>query len=173
MPIKDEEIFELLERLAATEEMFKVPVSTIRDVAELTDASPNLIARLLGEIRGPGELEKIVGRLDEHTALLNEVAHKVRKLEEKSTEVSAEPRINRPNVVGSTLQKQRARAPKIEEPPPQAWIEAKRKIELDQQKEWQRRTDEINVVLKRNLVYFGLVVFVIWIIYLASSPPQN
>ena len=65
-PIKDEEIFELLERLAATEEMFKAPVSTIRDVAELTEASPNLIARILGEIRGPGEFEKLVKRVDSH-----------------------------------------------------------------------------------------------------------
>lgn len=66
VPIKDNEIFELLERLAATEEMFKTPVSTIRDVAELTDASPNLIARLLGEIRGSGELGAIIKRLDDH-----------------------------------------------------------------------------------------------------------
>ena len=64
--IKDDEIFELLERLAATEEMFKAPVSTIRDVAELTEASPNLIARILGEIRGPGEFEKLVGRVESH-----------------------------------------------------------------------------------------------------------
>ena len=63
-PIEDEEIFELLERLAATEEMFKAPVSTIRDVAELTEASPNLIARILGEIRGPGEFEKLVKRVE-------------------------------------------------------------------------------------------------------------
>jgi hypothetical protein len=54
----------LLERLAATEEMFKTPVSTIRDVAELTDASPNLIARILGEMRGPGEFEKLVRRVE-------------------------------------------------------------------------------------------------------------
>ena len=41
--------------------MFKTPVSTIRDVAELTEASPNLIARILGEMRGTGEYENLVG----------------------------------------------------------------------------------------------------------------
>ena len=66
VPIKDDEIFELLERLAATEEMFKASVSTIRDVAELTDASPALIARLLGEMRKAGDFEQIADRLDEH-----------------------------------------------------------------------------------------------------------
>ncbi len=44
--------------------MFKAPVSTIRDVAELTEASPNLIARILGEIRGPGEFEKLASTVD-------------------------------------------------------------------------------------------------------------
>ncbi len=64
VPIKDDEIFELLERLAATEEMFRTPVSTIRDVAELTDASPSLIARILGDMRGTGEFETLVSTVD-------------------------------------------------------------------------------------------------------------
>ena len=64
--IKDDEIFELLERLAATEDMFKTPVSTIRDVAELTEASPNLIARILGEMRGTNEFEELIDRLKGH-----------------------------------------------------------------------------------------------------------
>jgi hypothetical protein len=77
VPIKDEEIFELLERLAATEEMFKTPVSTIRDVAELTEASPNLIARILGEMRGPDEIEKLTNRVDLHEARLRWVESKI------------------------------------------------------------------------------------------------
>jgi hypothetical protein len=81
VPIKDDEIFELLERLAATEEMFKAPVSTIRDVAELTDASPNLIARLLGEMRGPGEYEKLLDGFVDHE-------ERIRKLE-KNAKVKA------------------------------------------------------------------------------------
>ena len=85
IPIRDDEIFELLERLAATEEMFNTPVSTIRDVAELTDASPNLIARILGEIRGPGELEKIVHRLDEHEARLRVTESKLSEKNESSS----------------------------------------------------------------------------------------
>ena len=170
VPIKDEEIFELLERLAATEEMFKTPVSTIGDVAELTEASPNLIARLLGEMRGPGELEKIVGRLDEHTALLKEVAHKVRKLEEKSPEVPSEPRINRPNVVGSTVQTGRVRAPKIEEPPPQAWINNKRKAEVERYKEMQRQGEELGALFNRRMALIGLAIFTIWMIYAVLTP---
>ena len=170
VPIMDNEIFELLERLAATEEMFKAPVSTIRDVAELTEASPNLIARLLGEMRGPGELEKIVGRLDEHSALLKEVAHKVHKLEEKSTEVPSEPRINRPNVVGSTVQTGRVRAPKIEEEPPQAWINNKRKAEVERYKEMQRQGEELGALVNRRMALIGLAIFTIWMIYAVLTP---
>ena len=93
VPIRDDEIFELLERLAATEDMFKTPVSTIRDVAELTDASPNLIARILGEMRGPGELEKIVHRLDEHEARLRITESKLSdKNEFSSAKVTLESR---------------------------------------------------------------------------------
>ena len=77
VPIKDDEIFELLERLAATEEMFKTPVSTIRDVAELTEASPNLIARILGEMRGPGELEKLQAQIKAYETRLRAVESKV------------------------------------------------------------------------------------------------
>ena len=78
VPIKDDEIFELLERLAATEEMFKTPVSTIRDVAELTEASPNLIARILGEMRDPNKLEKLESRIDTYDARLKEVEKKLK-----------------------------------------------------------------------------------------------
>ncbi len=64
--------------------MFKTPVSTIRDVAELTEASPNLIARILGEMRGPGELEKIVGRIEMHENRLD-------SFEEKLQQVAGQP----------------------------------------------------------------------------------
>ena len=63
--------------------MFKTPVSTIRDVAELTDASPSLIARLLGEMRGPGEYEKLVGRVDAHDQRFNRVEGRVDALENR------------------------------------------------------------------------------------------
>ena len=67
----------MLERLAATEDMFKQPVSTIRDVAELTDASPNLIARMLGEIRGPDEFEKLQSKMAAYDVRLRDVERKV------------------------------------------------------------------------------------------------
>ena len=85
VPIRDDEIFELLERLAATEEMFKTPVSTIRDVVELTEASPSLIARLLGEMRGPGEYEKLVGLIARHNNRLGNIETRVETLERRGT----------------------------------------------------------------------------------------
>lgn len=68
--IRDDELHELLERLAATDAMFRDPVTTVRDVAEVTEASPQLIARILSDIRGPGVVERIDGRLDNHDARL-------------------------------------------------------------------------------------------------------
>ena len=78
--IKDDEIFELLDRLAATEEMFKTRVSTIRDVAELTDASPTLIARILGEMRGQDEFEKLHHQVQIHDSRLESVEQKLSNL---------------------------------------------------------------------------------------------
>ena len=100
VPIRDDEIFELLERLAATEEMFKAPVSTIRDVAELTEASPNLIARVLGEMRGPGEFEKLVSRVDNHDRLIQDLNSKLHTLsnggsQPATNEINLEPTIPR------------------------------------------------------------------------------
>ena len=46
--------------------MFKTPVSTIRDVAELTEVSPSLIARILGEMRGPDGIANLESKLREH-----------------------------------------------------------------------------------------------------------
>ena len=80
VPIRDDEIFELLERLAATEEMFKVTVSTIRDVAELTDASPTLIARILGDMRGTSEFEGLVNRVDSHEFRIQNVEQTLRSV---------------------------------------------------------------------------------------------
>ena len=80
VPIRDDEIFELLERLAATEEMFKAPVSTIRDVAELTDASPNLIARILGDMRGTSEFEGLVYKVDSHEFRIQNVEQTLRSV---------------------------------------------------------------------------------------------
>ncbi|MBS1727304.1 MAG: hypothetical protein JST51_11335 [Armatimonadetes bacterium] len=74
--IKDDELSELLERLAATEEMFKQPVSTIRDVAELTDISPLVIARILSDIRGPSEFERLHDRMDAYEKRLSAVEQK-------------------------------------------------------------------------------------------------
>ena len=105
MPIKDNEIFELLERLAATEEMFRTPVSTIRDVAELTDASPRLIARLLGEMRGPGELEKLVGQVGEHNSRLEVVEDTLKTIQSSSADKQKvnEDELKRPVQRGSPL----------------------------------------------------------------------
>ncbi len=82
--IKDDEIFELLERLAATEEMFKAPVSTIRDVAELTDAPPALIARILADIRGPDEYEKLHHQVQQHNHRLDSVEQRLSNLSRPS-----------------------------------------------------------------------------------------
>ncbi len=87
IPIRDNEIIELLERLAATEEMFKAPVSTIRDVAELTEASPSLIARLLGEMRGPGEHEKLSSRVDHQDVRMNSIEQKLELVGKSGHEV--------------------------------------------------------------------------------------
>ncbi len=77
VPIMDNEIFELLGRLAATEEMFKQPVSTIRDVAELTDASPNLIARILGDMRGTSEFENLSSTVDGYGQRISKIEEKL------------------------------------------------------------------------------------------------
>lgn len=74
--IKDEELSELLERLAATDAMFKTPVPTIRDVAELTESSPKLIARILGEIRGKDDFDHLSERLDAYERRLKVVEHR-------------------------------------------------------------------------------------------------
>ena len=174
VPIKDDEIFELLERLAATEEMFRAPVSTIRDVAELTEASPTLIARVLGEMRGPGELEQMVGRLDEHDRRLLEVEQKVSRLGKQTTETPKEPAyINKPKIVGSTVQKGRARAPRTQEPPPTAWIEKKRDEEIARYKEQEKKTAEFSAMTNMYLVYLALAVVVIWILYSVLKTPVS
>ncbi len=169
VPIQDNEIFELLERLAATEEMFKTPVSTIRDVVELTEASPTLVARLLGEMRGPGELEQMVGRLDEHDRRLLEVEHKFSKLEKQKASTPPEVRVNRPNIVGSTIES--ARATKLEETPPKAWVDSKRKIAYEREKEIQKRWDKAQSRLIMSFVFFALAGTVLWLIF--SSAPSH
>jgi hypothetical protein len=124
--------------------MFKAPVSTISDVAELTEKKPSLIARVLGEMRGPGKLEKMVGRLDEHDRRLLNMEQKVNRLGKLAPETPKEVRVNRPNVVGSTVQKGRTRARKVQEPPPQAWVEKKRYEEIARHKEQEKKTAEIS-----------------------------
>lgn len=71
--IRPNELSILLERLAATEAMFGEPASTIRDVAELTEASPNAIARILGEIRGVKDFNSIGRRLEDHELRLSQL----------------------------------------------------------------------------------------------------
>ncbi|MBS1701633.1 MAG: hypothetical protein JST12_08225 [Armatimonadetes bacterium] len=44
--------------------MFRTPVTTIRDVAELTNISPKVIGRILADIRGPSDVEQLGARLD-------------------------------------------------------------------------------------------------------------
>jgi hypothetical protein len=178
VPIQDDEIFELLERLAATEEMFKTPVSTIRDVAELTEASPNLIARILSEMRGPDEFEKLAGLLGAHDSRLNEVEQKVVQLQKQASEVATEPnKPNLPSIVGSTVEKQQPKPTTPEETPPQAWIDNKRNIAYERNKEAQKRSAEFSATFVRNLAYFALVVVVIWILHTAITttipPPQD
>ena len=121
----------MLERLAATEEMFRAPVSTIRDVAELTEASPNLIARILGEIRGPGELEKIVERIDIHE-------ERLRAVEKKVSQPLAPPiPTNQPNVIPYSIPAPRkTEATRVRANSPansdEAWARYRKRIEVDQ-----------------------------------------
>lgn len=72
--VKDEEIAELLERLAAEDATFQKPITTVRDIAELTEVSPQVITRILVNMRGP--------RDDEQTALLlANHEHRIQSLE--------------------------------------------------------------------------------------------
>ncbi len=57
------------------------PVSTIRDVAELTEASPSLIARLLDDIRGTDEFMNLVTQVKQHETRVGQVEKKVSALE--------------------------------------------------------------------------------------------
>ena len=59
-----DELQELLARLAATDALFGGAVPTIRDVAEATDASPLQIGRILSQMRGPGDVVELKGRMD-------------------------------------------------------------------------------------------------------------
>ncbi len=184
--IRDNEIFELLERLAATEEMFRTPVSTIRDVVELTDATPDLIARLLGEMRGPGECEKIIGRLDEHDARLREVEQKFSKLEKQKTDAPKPMRVNRPNIVGSTVDHERIvesqiqaqawidsaeskRTPENKESPPQSWVENKQRIAFERASEVQKRLSDANAYFNRFWIYVAVAATVVLVVYSAVT----
>ncbi len=71
--IRDDELRPLLERLAATDAAFQTPVTTIRDVAELTETSPKTIARILADIRAPGEVERLDARIDIHEKRIQSV----------------------------------------------------------------------------------------------------
>lgn len=77
MEIKDEELCVLLERLAATDAMFRTPVSTIRDVAELTELSPTAIAEILAEIRGTTLLAELKKEVHLHSRRINAVEEKL------------------------------------------------------------------------------------------------
>lgn len=62
-PITDDEVRSLLERLGTAE--FGGPeVSRVGDLIEATDADPQLMARLLGEIRHEDYQERFGARLD-------------------------------------------------------------------------------------------------------------
>ena len=166
VPIKDDEIFELLERLAATEEMFKAPVSTIRDVAELTEASPTLIARVLGEMRGPGELEQMVGRLDEHDRRLLQVEQKVSRLGKQTTETPTDrAHINIPNIVDCTVHEGLTQIPKVQEAPPAAWTANKQLRAYERGVEYRNRSEEMKRYLAKTIALWLLVIVAIWEVY--------
>lgn len=80
--IRPDELSTLLERLAATEAMYGEPASTIRDVAELTEASPNLIARLLADIRNDSELKELQRKVETHDGRIEAVERIVNQDEE-------------------------------------------------------------------------------------------
>ena len=60
--------------------MFKQPVSTIRDVAELTEAPPKLIARILADMRGPDEYERLDRQVQIHDERLDSVEQRLSNL---------------------------------------------------------------------------------------------
>jgi hypothetical protein len=83
--IQDDELSELLERLAATDAIFQTPVTKVKDVAELTEAPPALIARILAEIRGIKDAGEIQRRLDEHAERLKIAESRLNRLETPNT----------------------------------------------------------------------------------------
>lgn len=62
---------------------FRTPVTTIRDVAELTETSPKTIARILADIRGPGEVERLDARIDDHEVRIRSVEQSASTLQYK------------------------------------------------------------------------------------------
>ena len=69
-PIQSHELASLLERLAFDDEFFSEPLPTIRDVAEATDASPVVIARILSQMRDPDEVTLLRARMESFDARL-------------------------------------------------------------------------------------------------------
>lgn len=82
--IEDDELAELLERLAASDAMFAKPIATIADVSEVTDASPVVIARILSQMRGPGDIDGILNRLDAHEDRLQAVEERIGSTQEET-----------------------------------------------------------------------------------------
>jgi hypothetical protein len=79
--IHADELGELLQRLSATDAMNASGASTIRDVAELTDANPQLIARILTDIRGTDTFENLSKLVNEHELRIRDIEKTASKSE--------------------------------------------------------------------------------------------
>ncbi len=147
--------------------MFKTPVSTIRDVAELTEASPNLIARLLGEMRGPGEFEKIVGRLNTHDDRITEIENKVSQLGKQPNESEN----NRQSFKKTDSLSEQIVEAKIQT---YAWIDS---VESDRKSSQENEIDKARFERNRRIAYYCILIFAIWMVYAAlttsCSPPNG
>lgn len=149
--IRPNELSILLERLAATEIMFGEPASTIRDVAELTEASPNVIARILGEIRGVKDFNSIGYRLDDHESRLNQL--------EKTRTVTPPPLI-KPVAPKPTLHADAAKW--------QAYRLSLEGLDTELTPEQQQRRQVATVIIAISIALFMLLMFV----GISDSPRQ-
>lgn len=149
--------------------MFKTPVSTIRDVAELTEAPPNLIARILGEMRGPAEFEKLYGLVVDHSRRLTDIELRVSILQNQ--DAPSETLESSSNPKNETELSDKRPFAIEEESLDASWLENQRKSMEEQE----IRLDE-SVKAARLGAYFILAAFMVWLIYAhftPNRPPEN
>lgn len=80
IPVQANEVRQILHRLAANSGMAGSPTPTIRDIAEATETSPMVIARILSDIRGEDIMSRVVVKVKDHE-------DRIRHLEQRTTTV--------------------------------------------------------------------------------------